>query len=251
MTGQTPVISKVNCLVVDDEVPAQEILKKFISSIDSLHLSGICNNAIEALNLMQHQPVDLLFLDIHMPQLSGTEFVRSLKNPPKIIFTTAYNNFAVEAFELEAVDYLVKPIPFTRFVKAVNKVLSVSSPAVEENTGHRPESYPEDQLPFMYFRSDRKMLKVFLKDIQYIESMKDYLKVVTTTGQIITKQALASLQEMLPDGEFIRIHRSYIVSVSKIESYAQEKILLNNVELPVGKIYRLEVNRQLKYFPQL
>jgi two-component system, LytTR family, response regulator len=134
MTGQTPVISKVNCLVVDDEVPAQEILKKFISSIDSLHLSGICNNAIEALNLMQHQPVDLLFLDIHMPQLSGTEFVQSLKNPPKIIFTTAYNNFAVEAFELDAVDYLVKPIPFTRFVKAVNKVLSVSSPAVEENT---------------------------------------------------------------------------------------------------------------------
>jgi two-component system, LytTR family, response regulator len=245
MTGQLQHSQKINCLVVDDELPAQEILKKFISSIDSLHLSGVCSNAIEALNLLQHHPIDLLFLDIQMPQLTGTEFIRSLKMPPKVIFTTAYNNYAVEAFELEAVDYLVKPIPFTRFVKAVNKVLSLTTATLVENPVSRQANYPEDQLPFMYFRSDRKMFKVYLKDILYMESMKDYLKVITTTGQIITKQALSSLQEMLPEGEFIRIHRSYIISQNKIQSYSQEKVQINNIELPIGKIYRLEVSRQL------
>lgn len=245
MTGQIQQIPKINCLVVDDELPAQEILRKFISSIESLHLTGVCNNAIDALNILQQQHIDLLFLDIQMPQLTGTEFIRSLKAPPKVIFTTAYNNFAVEAFELEALDYLVKPIPFTRFVKAVNKVLSLTTSPLVESPANRPGSYPEDQLPFLYFRSDRKMFKVFLKDILYMESMKDYLKVITNTGQIITKQALSSLQEMLPEGEFIRIHRSYIVSVSKIESYSPEKIQVNKVELPVGKIYRLDVHRQL------
>lgn len=248
MTGQVQQIPKINCLVVDDELPAQEILRKFISSIESLHLTGVCNNAIEALNILQQQQIDLLFLDIQMPQLTGTEFIRSLKAPPKVIFTTAYNNFAVEAFELEAVDYLVKPIPFTRFVKAVNKVLSLTTTPLVESPVNKPGSYPEDQLPFLYFRSDRKMFKVFLKDILYMESMKDYLKVTTNTGQIITKQALSSLQEMLPEGEFIRIHRSYIVSVSKIESYSPEKIQVNKVELPVGKIYRLDVHRQLNSF---
>ena len=248
MTGQVQQIPKINCLVVDDELPAQEILRKFISSIESLHLTGVCNNAIDALNILQQQHIDLLFLDIQMPQLTGTDFIRSLKSPPKVIFTTAYNNFAVEAFELEALDYLVKPIPFTRFVKAVNKVLSLTTSPLVESPANRPDSYPEDQLPFLYFRSDRKMFKVFLKDILYMESMKDYLKVITNTGQIITKQALSSLQEMLPEGEFVRIHRSYIVSVSKIESYSPEKVQVNKVELPVGKIYRLDVHRQLSTF---
>ena len=248
MTGQIQQIPKINCLVVDDELPAQEILRKFISSIESLNLTGVCNNAIDALNILQQQHIDLLFLDIQMPQLTGTEFIRSLKAPPKVIFTTAYNNFAVEAFELEALDYLVKPIPFTRFVKAVNKVLSLTTSPLVESPVNRPGSYPEDQLPFLYFRSDRKMFKVFLKDILYMESMKDYLKVITNTGQIVTKQALSSLQEMLPEGEFIRIHRSYIVSVSKIESYSPEKVQVNKVELPVGKIYRLDVHRQLNAF---
>ncbi len=248
MTGQVQQIPKINCLVVDDELPAQEILRKFISSIESLHLTGVCNNAIDALNILQQQHIDLLFLDIQMPQLTGTDFIRSLKAPPKVIFTTAYNNFAVEAFELEALDYLVKPIPFTRFVKAVNKVLSLTTSPLVESPANGPSNYPEDQLPFLYFRSDRKMFKVFLKDILYMESMKDYLKVITNTGQIITKQALSSLQEMLPEGEFIRIHRSYIVSVSKIESYSPEKVQVNKVELPVGKIYRLDVHRQLSAF---
>lgn len=248
MTGQVPQIQKIKCLVIDDEVPAQEILKKFICSIESLYLAGVCNNAIEALNILQQQPIDLLFLDIQMPQLTGTEFIRSLKAPPKVIFTTAYNNFAVEAFELEAVDYLVKPIPFTRFVKAVNKVLSLTTTPLVESPVSKVATNPEDQLPFMYFRSERKMFKVFLKDILYIESMKDYLKVITSTGQIITKQALASLQEMLPEGEFIRIHRSYIVSVSKIESYSPDTVQINKEELPVGKIYRLDVHRHLNTF---
>jgi DNA-binding LytR/AlgR family response regulator len=237
---------KIKCLVVDDEEPAQEILKKFIAGVDSLHLSGVCNNGIEALNFLQHHPIDLLFLDIQMPQLTGTDFVRALKSPPKIIFTTAYHTFAVEAFELEASDYLVKPFSFTRFIRAVNKVLNFCASDTQEiSFQHTVETRTEDQLPFMYFRSDRKMIKVFLADIIYIECLKDYIKIITAAKQILTKQSLSSLEEMLPHDLFVRIHRSYIVALNKIDTYSQHAIEINKVELPIGKLYRNEVNRQL------
>jgi DNA-binding LytR/AlgR family response regulator len=208
-----------------------------------LELAGTCNNAIEALNILREKTIHLLFLDIQMPQLLGTDLIRTLKNPPKVIFTTAFRKFAVEGFELDAVDYLLKPISFERFLKAVNKVMhtSLDRTALEkENTSKINE--PEH----INFRSDRKMVKVALHDIVYIESIKDYIKVVTTTGTVITKQPISSVEEMLPKEKFIRIHRSYIVSVSKIESYNHELVWIAKQELPISRSYRHEVSRFLQ-----
>ena len=235
---------KIICLAVDDEPPALEVLKKFIISMHTLELAGTCSDAIEAINFLQSKPVDLIFLDIKMPELLGTDFIRALKNPPKVIFTTAYRKYAIEGFELDAVDYLLKPISFDRFLKAVSKVMQTSL----------SDAKPEDELQnnkqgstgYISFRSDRRMIKVALNDILYIESIKDYIKVITATGTVITKQSISSVEEMLPNELFIRIHRSYIVSVSKIESYNHELVWIAKQELPISRMYRHEVSRLLQ-----
>jgi len=235
---------KIICLAVDDEPPALEILKKFISSVHALELAGTCDDAIDAINFLQTKPVDLIFLDIKMPELLGTDFIRSLKNPPKVIFTTAYRKYALQGFELDAVDFLLKPISFERFLKAVNKMMHTSlgeiKPDEEEQT--KVSSSPRH----VTLRSDRKMVKVALDDILYIESLKDYIKVITSTNTIITKQTISSIEGMLPSDMFIRIHRSYIVSMSKIESYNNEMIWVAKQELPISRMYRHEVEAVLK-----
>jgi DNA-binding LytR/AlgR family response regulator len=239
--------TKIKCLVVDDEPPAIEVIKKHIAFVPSLHLAATCINAVDALAFLQHSDIDLLFLDIQMPQILGTDFIRTLKNPPKVIFTTAFRKFALEGFELDAVDYLLKPISFERFLKAVNKVMDVPVRSAENN--EHAEKSKDHGNAFIYFRADRKSLKVLLNDILYIESLKDYIKVVTTTKTIITKQSISTLEEMLPKDAFTRIHRSYIVSLSKIESYASEVIEIAKQELPVSRMYRNELARMLKIDP--
>jgi len=234
---------KIVCLAVDDEPPALEVLKKYIASVHSLELAGICVDAVDALNILQKQPVDLLFLDIQMPQILGTDFIRTLRNPPRVIFTTAFRKYAVEGFELDAVDYLLKPISFDRFLKAVNKVMQTS---LKDATKIDNSSNKIGEAGHINFRSDRKMIKVALNDILYIESIKDYIKVITATGTVITKQSISSVEEMLPKEKFVRIHRSYIVSVSKIESYNHELVWIAKQELPISRMYRLEVTRILE-----
>ena len=234
---------KIVCLAVDDEPPALEVLKKYIASVHSLELAGICVDAVDALNILQKQPVDLLFLDIQMPQILGTDFIRTLRNPPRVIFTTAFRKYAVEGFELDAVDYLLKPISFDRFLKAVNKVMQTS---LKDATEIDNSSNKIGEAGHINFRSDRKMIKVALNDILYIESIKDYIKVITATGTVITKQSISSVEEMLPKEKFVRIHRSYIVSVSKIESYNHELVWIAKQELPISRMYRHEVTRILE-----
>ncbi|PWT70991.1 MAG: DNA-binding response regulator [Bacteroidetes bacterium] len=238
-------IKKITCLAVDDEPPALEIIKKYISMIPSLELMASCNNAVEALHIIQDQNVDLLFLDIQMPQILGTDFIRTLKNPPKVIFTTAHRKFAIEGFELDAMDYLLKPISFERFLKAVNKVLEFSVQN-EFEKDPLPERKKEPAESFIHFRSNRKILKISLEDILYIESLKDYIKVITKNKTIITKQSISSLEENLPSESFIRIHRSYIVAVNKIESYTSELVEIARQELPISRMYRRDVERILK-----
>jgi len=231
---------KIICLAVDDEPPALEVLRKYIALVQSLELAGVCMDAIEAVNFLREHPVDLLFLDIKMPELLGTDLVRTLKNPPKVIFTTAYRKYAVEGFELDAVDYLLKPVSFDRFLKAVNKVMHVSL------NGSGPGNDKKEADTSVYFRSDRRTVKVHLDDILYIESIKDYIKVVTIAQTIITKQSISSMEESLPKEKFIRIHRSFIVSLSKIESYTCDLIWVGRTELPVSRMYRHEVEQVLK-----
>jgi len=226
----------ITCLAVDDEPPALDVVTRYISSIPQLRLAGACANAVQALAMLQQHPVDLLFLDIQMPQILGTQFLRTLKNPPKVIFTTAYRKFAVEGFELDAVDYLLKPITFQRFLKAVNKVMDLP---VQETPPPAPpqNSYPE----FIHIRADRKMLKIAIDEIIYIESLRDYCKIVTSSKKIITRQPISSIENNLPAAQFIRIHRSYLVSIRKIESYTPEFVEIAQQELPIGRMYRLSL----------
>ena len=229
--------NKIVCLAVDDEPPALDILKNYINAVPSLELAASCINAIDALNVLRSNRIDLMFLDIQMPQLLGTDLMRTLNNPPKVIFTTAFREFAVEGFELNAVDYLLKPISFERFLKAVNKVMDIRLPQQAEQEMHDA---------YLYFRSDRKMHKVAMEDIIFIESLKDYIKVVTKSKTIITKQSISSIEERLPKTLFIRIHRSFIVSLNKVQSYTPELIAIGNEELPVSRTYRHEVEKVLR-----
>jgi DNA-binding LytR/AlgR family response regulator len=235
---------KIKCLVIDDEPPAREILKKHIAGVEALELTGDCSNAVEALTFIQHTPIDLLFLDIQMPHILGTSFMRTLKNPPKVIFTTAYRKFAVEGFELNAVDYLLKPISFERFLQAVNKVLQVSLTA-PNHTNISPDTNTETAHPFLYFRVDRKMIKVFLDDMLFIESLKDYIKIFTATKTIVTKQPISSLEELLPSDAFIRIHRSYIVAINKIDSFNADSVEIGKKELPIGRLFKHAITKLL------
>lgn len=235
---------KIICLAVDDEPPALDVLKRYITSVHHLELAGTCCDAIEALGFLQQQQVDLLFLDIQMPQLLGTDLMRTLKHPPKVIFTTAFRKFAVEGFELDAVDYLLKPISFERFLKAVNKVMDTNLHTFE-NGNITSESKNKHADSYINLRADRKNLKVALDDILYIESLKDYIKVVTANKMIVTKQSISSIEEILPREQFIRIHRSFIVSVSKIESFTNEIIEIGKKELPISRMYKLEVTKSL------
>ncbi len=236
---------KILCLAVDDEPPALQVLEKYIAMVPMLELKASANNAVEALSVLQEHKIDLIFLDIQMPQLLGTDFIRTLINPPRVIFTTAFRKYAVDGFELDAVDYLLKPISFERFLKAVNKVMRL-------NTSN-PESDPHPDIAAtnkttgscIYLRADRKNIKINLDEILFIESLKDYIKVVTTSKPVITKQSISSLEESLPAG-FIRIHRSFIVSVEKIDSYTNDLVQIGKYELPISRSYRHEVEKLLK-----
>lgn len=217
------------CIIVDDEPPAINVLEKYIKTVPNLELSGTCMNAFEAMNFLASKKVDLLFLDIQMPQLMGTELLRTLPQPPRVIFTTAHKDFAIEAFELDAVDYLLKPVSFERFLKAVNKVLQ---------TNYAPAETYNNNISFVYFRADRKMVKVFLDDILYIESLKDYVHIHMEPHNLLkVKMTLNHVEKMLPENQFLRIHRSFIVSINKITAFTKTDVEIHKKELPIGKSY--------------
>ncbi|HEX6429705.1 MAG TPA: LytTR family DNA-binding domain-containing protein [Niastella sp.] len=228
----------IRCLIIDDEPPAREIIRRYVQEIPTLQLMGECANAIQALTVLQQQSIDLLFLDIRMPQLNGTDFIKTFKNPPKVIFTTAFAEYALEGYELDVVDFLMKPIRFDRFLKAVNKAYPVNGSMTALKPVASPVVEEKKNESFVYFRADRKMVKVMLDDILYIESMKDYIKVYTVQGVIITKQSISSVEAMLPDKLFVRTHRSFIVSINKIKSFTNELVEIDKTDIPIGKLFR-------------
>jgi two-component system, LytTR family, response regulator len=237
----------IRCLIIDDEPPAREIIRRYVQEIPTLQLMGECANAIQALTLLQQQSIDLLFLDIRLPQLTGTDFIKTLKNPPKVIFTTAFSEYALEGYELDVVDYLMKPIRFDRFLKAVNKAYPVNVAATTQKQVVSNIVEEKKNESFVYFRADRKMVKVMLDDILYIESMKDYVKVHSSQGIIITKQSISSVEAMLPEKLFVRTHRSFIVSINKIKSFTNELVEIDKTDIPIGKLFR---NGVMKVFSQ-
>lgn len=220
---------KWKCIIVDDEPPAIKILKNYIETLGYLEIVGTCNNAFQTIEFLNSHKVDLLFLDINMPKLSGTQLVKTIQHPPKVIFTTAHKDYAIEAFDLDAIDYLLKPVSFGRFVKAVNKFCQINTPETE---------LCSNSPGFLYFRADRKMVKVFLKDIVYIESFKDYVVIHRQNDvELKVKYAIGSIENMLPQNMFLRIHRSFIVSVKKVTAFTNNDVELGKIELPIGKSY--------------
>ena len=227
------------CLLVDDEPLAIEVLEKHIDTVEQLEVVGKCNNAFKAMEFLQNNHVDLIFLDIQMPKLTGTSFVRTLQHPPKIIFTTAYKEHAIDAFELDAVDYLLKPISLERFLRAVNKLTQTTFTHPEEM-----QPIAESTSGFIYFRSDRKMVKLFYDEILYIESIKDYIKIIREgNAPLLVKQSISGTEELLPPHLFLRIHRSFIVAVQKITAFTNNDVEIQRVEIPIGRIYKPQLQK--------
>lgn len=228
---------QIRCLLVDDEPPALEILRTYIHTLPGLEIVGECHHAIAAFEFLQHHEADIIFLDIKMPQLLGTDLLKVIPHPPKVIFTTAHRDYAIEGFDLGAADYLLKPYSLDRFLKAVQRVLD------RENPKGEPLLPTSDR--FLYIRADRKMVKVMVDEIRYVESMKDYIRIFLANGQVITKQTITAIEAMLPHDEFMRVHRSFIVARKKISAYNQNSIFIGKTELPLGPLYKQAVMKRL------
>ena len=234
---------KLRCLLIDDEPPALKVLAKYISSIGDLEVVGQCGNAIEALGVLRQKTVDVIFLDIKMPRIIGTEFFKNLSHPPKVIFVTAYREYAVDGFELDAVDYLVKPVSFERFFKAITKLNRLM--------GREISSFVTNDTPnpgaFVYLKVDRDMKKVFVNDIVYIESWKDYIKIFLTDGKsLLAKQSISAMENLLSEHKFVRVHRSFMVSLDKISGYNGLSVQLSELEIPIGRLYKQSVMEKLQ-----
>ncbi len=226
-------MSQYKCIIIEDEPLAQNVLKKYIADHPRLKLIAIYGDALEAHAMLNQQIIHILFLDINLPKLSGINFIKSLVQSPLVIFTTAYPEFAVEGFELNAVDYLLKPFSFERFLKAVNKAfekLDASHPINERN-----------KTPFIFLKADKKIHKVDLGNIHYIEAVGDYMKVITDTGQLIVNETMKKLQEELPTDSFIRVHKSFIISRNRIKFIEGNYVQVEQKSIPIGATYRNEV----------
>ncbi|WP_435264133.1 LytR/AlgR family response regulator transcription factor [Tenacibaculum sp. nBUS_03] len=233
----------IDCIIVDDEPMAREILTTYISKIPNLNLIKNCSCAIEALEVINSENIDLIFLDINMPEISGLSLAKSTHKKTKIIFTTAYREYAADGFDLQAIDYLLKPIAFDRFLQAINKYLEIPAPAALDNL--TTENKLSTNNNFIFVRVDRKMLKINFDAILYIESLSDYIKIHTLKKTIVTRETITNIQTKLPTTSFLRIHRSFIISISSINSYTNEYIEINKKTIPISRSYKEEVLNKL------
>ncbi|WP_165734215.1 LytTR family DNA-binding domain-containing protein [Polaribacter sp. 20A6] len=226
---------KIKCLIIDDEPLAVNVVKNYLEQIEDAELINSFNNAIDALNFLKNNKVDLIFLDINMPVLDGLNFIKSLKTPPLIIITSAYTEFAIDAYEFDVIDYLVKPYEFHRFMKAINKVYS----RLDINNATNPV---KNTRQYLFIKIDKKkMKKIFLDEILVIESLKDYLKINTTNGKFLIHSTLSRFTDLLPKNNFIRIHRSYTIAMNKIDAVEGNSIEIDGMRYVIGRSYINEV----------
>ncbi|AHW59239.1 two component transcriptional regulator, LytTR family [Draconibacterium orientale] len=227
------------CIIIDDEPIAIRVIRNHLSAFTDFEVVAECNNALEAMPVLQKENIDLLFCDIQMPQITGVDFIRSLLHPPKVIFTTAYRDYAIDAFELNVVDYLLKPISFERFTKAINHFLELQTAS--------PISTPEAQetRDFIFLKADKKHHKINLTDILYFESLGDYVIAHTNEQKIVTKERISHLADLLPAKRFLQIHRGYIVSIDKIESIGAGFVEIKGKKLPIGRNYKPDLQKLL------
>ena len=233
----------MNCIAIDDEPLALNVIEEFCKRLDFLALETTCNSAIEAINYLNKNKVDLIFLDIEMPHITGLQFLASLDHPPMVIFTTAYSEYAVEGFNLNAIDYLVKPFAFDRFLKAVNK----ANELFELKSSGQYEPAPS-QGDYIMINVEYSTIKVNYNDISYIEGLKDYLKIVTAEKNFLTKSTMKNLEEKLPSDKFFRIHKSFIISLDKIDKIENHRVVIANKYIPVGNHYKDSFYEYIKQF---
>jgi len=225
-------MAKVNCIIIEDEKPAQEVLKSFIAKTEWINLAGVFGDAVEALDFLKKNDVDLIFLDIQSPGITGLEFLKIVKNPPQIIITTAYSQYAIEAFELDVRDYLMKPFSFDRFLKAVNRI----TPAPDVAQVHQLQKVTTEK-SFAFFNVNKVMVKVMFDDILYVESMREYVYIHLPENKVITKIGISEFEKLLTRN-FLRVHRSFVVNTDKITAYTAEEIFINKISIPIGTNYK-------------
>ena len=236
---------KTKCLIVDDEPLARELIRGHVEKLENFEIVAECSDAMRALNVMREKQVDLIFMDIQMPQITGLEFLKTLKHPPKVIITTAYREYALEGFELDVIDYLLKPITFERFLKSVNKFYQMNQDDVQVVAAISGEKMPEES--FIYIKENKKIVKVYLSEIRYIEGLSEYVQVYTDKRKIITKTSMAQMEEKLPNDSFLRIHKSFIISTSRIEAFTANTIEVQGKELPIGRSFKNGVLNALNF----
>ncbi len=228
----------MNCIAIDDEPMALKVIQRFADKVPFLDLQGTFQNPVKAMDYLQANTVDLIFLDIQMPDLTGLQFLQSLSSPPLVIFTTAYSQYALDSYELDVVDYLLKPIPFDRFLKGVNKAYKLFLAAQDSANSNAEDSSNDVDSPYMFLKSDTRIFKVKRADIRYIEGMRDYIAVHTTERRIMTLMSLTKMLDKLPSADFIRVHKSYIINLHHITLIQHNRITIGDKEIPISNTYR-------------
>jgi len=236
---------KIKCLIIDDEPLAQRVIEKYAQDLPFLEIVGKCNQAVEAIEFLHQQQIDLMFLDINMPKLSGIDFLKTMKHTPLVIITTAYAEYALEGYELDVVDYLMKPFGFDRFVKAVHKAQDVlSTKNYQDEPNVKNEYSAEEQ--FVFVKSGKKTFKVNLNDLLYVEALGDYVKIYTTERMIVSYQSLKHIESILPSNRFPRVHKSYILSLSKVDMIEGNQVRIKDKYIPIGSNYKMEFEKLVK-----
>lgn len=234
-------MQKINCLIIEDEPLAAEIIQDYVGQIHFLKLIDVCSDAIYALEILQKLKIDLIFLDIHLPKLKGIEFIKSLQHPPAIIITSAYQDYALAGYELNVLDYLLKPVAFDRFLSAINKVrpLNISQSTHEYSPG-------KNDRPFSFFNVGRKRVKIYFDEILFIESLKEYVRVVAADKSIVTKLQFGQSDDLLANRNFMRIHRSFIIAKDKVDAFTATEVEIGGRLIPIGRSYKEQVVQQLE-----
>jgi DNA-binding LytR/AlgR family response regulator len=225
-------MEKFSCIIVEDEKLASELLEYYIKDTPFLDLKHTCSDALKALEILQKENIEVIFLDINLPKLKGLDFIKTLKNPPQIIITTAHREFALDGYELNVVDYLLKPISFNRFLMAVNKLRF--NGIIE----HQTQSFQQTERTYIFINNNKKKIKIYTDEILYIESKKEYISIVTLENTFQTKFQLSEIEEQLPKNKFIRIHRSFIVSLEKITAFSTTDVEIHSLQIPIGRSYK-------------
>lgn len=236
---------KVRCLIVDDEPLAIRLIEKHIAKMESLEVVATCNSAIKAFELLNKEKIDLLFLDIKMPGMTGIDFLKTLRHPPKTIFTTAYRNYALESYDLDVIDYLLKPITFDRFLQAVDRYHRTNPTSEAPTTTSKTSSSASSEDEFIIIKSGNKHHKISIHSILYIESLKDYIKIHTTQNRIVSKYKISDIEKELMSKSFLRVHRSYIVNTTKVTAFTPHDVEIGEVEIPIGVSYKGKVLKVL------